>query len=180
MMENTLSLRTLNTKQRDPDISSPSSHVSITLRQSSVSKVVHTVLYYSSSKVFRPSNHCSDTPSSWQFTLNLHWEWQSHTFSGSRSLMFLGSRDLLPSHIQKTPNQGIWHTEVLVRRLLIRIVSQGLDCVHNGDIGSSWVFRAWQVSSPILTVPPYISFCLYHFPKRHMMGVHVHTLLYSS
>ena len=29
------------------------------------------------------------------------------------------------------------------------------------------------VSSTIHADPPYISFCAYHLPKRHMMGVHV-------
>ena len=39
-----------------------------------------------------------------------------------------------PSRIQKRPYQpGIWYSEV--RRLRIRIVSQGVDCVHSVGLG---------------------------------------------
>jgi hypothetical protein len=46
----------------------------------------------------------------------------------------------------------------------IRLVSIGMALVVTCLFGC--------VFSTILAVPPYIPFCMYHFPQRHMMCVH--------
>ncbi len=77
--------------------------------QPSTLKVAHTALHYSSSNALRPSNLCSDAPSS-------HWD---HKPTGLRHIHPLllqivsqGNAHLPPSRIQKTPNQGFWRSEV--------------------------------------------------------------------
>ena len=47
---------------------------------------------------------------------------------------------LPPRHIQKTPYQGFWNSEVhVLRRLRIRIVRQDLACVYSDDFGSCFL-----------------------------------------
>jgi hypothetical protein len=73
---------------------------------------------------------------------------------------------LPPSRIQKTPYQGFWRSEVHVLCLRIRLVRQDLACVYSDGFGSCFLFGC--VFSTIIAGPPYIPFCLYRLPKRHM------------
>jgi hypothetical protein len=58
--------------------------------------------------------------------------------------------------------------EVFVRRLRIRIVRQGVTYVFSVGLGGHLIAC---VSSLVLPVTLYVSFCMYHLPKRHMMWV---------
>ena len=51
----------------------------------------------------------------------------------------------------------LWDRMCLVSIVMVLVVPSLFGCVF----------------STILVVPPYISFCMYHLPKWHMMGVHV-------
>ena len=53
---------------------------------------------------------------------------------------------VLPSRNQKSPYQGFWRSEVHVRRLRIRIVSQRVVCVHSVGLGSCLLVRVFFVT----------------------------------
>ncbi len=80
---------------------------------------------------------------------------------------------LLPIRNHKSPYKDFLHSEVHVRRLRIRIVSQSVVCVHSVDLGSCCLVRVCFFTDSSLVVPLYISFCMNHLSNRHMMGVHV-------
>jgi len=114
--------------------------------------------------------------------LFLFWCYKILSFEGVQShihhlfLQFVSqvNTHLLPSRNQKSPYRGFfWHSEVHVRRLRIRIVSQSVVCVHSVDLGSCCLVRVCFFTDSSLVVPLYISFCMNHLSNRNMMGVHV-------
>ena len=52
-----------------------------------------------------------------------------------------GYAHLLPSRIQNSPYQGTVRVEVFVRRLRIRIVSQGVACTYSVGLGGCLLDR---------------------------------------
>ncbi len=93
--------------------------------------------------------------------------------SPSPSICVSRQRSFTPIRNQKSPYQDFLHSEVHVRRLGIRIVSQSVVRVHSVDFGSCCLVRVCFFTDSSLVVPLYISFCIHHLSNRHMMGVHV-------
>ena len=77
-----------------------------------------------------------------------------------------------PIHNQSRPYQDILHTEVHVCHLQIRIVSQGVVCVHSVYLGPTLAcfLGLFVPSSSRFHSIYHESFCVYHLPKRHMRG----------
>ena len=105
-----------------------------------------------------------------------------HTKSHSHPSFHYTTHDhtyLLTCLSLKQSYTGIVHFEVFVRRLRIRIVSEGVSCVQNVVFVVTCFFGC--VSLPLLVVLPSMYVCiyhlcisigLYHLPQRHMMCVH--------
>ncbi len=70
-----------------------------------------------------------------------------------------GNGQVLPSHNLKSPYQGFWRSEVHVRRLRIRIVSQWMVCVHSVDLGSYLIVRVFCFFTRV---------CIHHIFYRHI------------
>ena len=73
---------------------------------------------------------------------------KSHIHPRLLHIVCEGNAHLLPIRIQKTPYQGFWRSEVHVRRLRIRIVSQGVTCVHSVGLGICLLFRMCLLTDP--------------------------------
>ena len=62
-----------------------------------------------------------------------------------------------------------------LRFRLDRLDRQSVVCVHTTVLDLKVLWCSWRCSWPFLEVPLYLSFCIHHLPKWHMMSVHVWT-----
>ncbi len=84
-----------------------------------------------------------------------------------------GYAHLPTSHIQKTPNQGFWRSEV--RRLRIRFVRQDWVCVHSDVFGSSLLIRVCFFNdSGGSTLHIFMSVSFVHWEAAHFTTFRIH------